>query len=153
MKRYALLFLLLLGISSTASGYCTISINLDEITCGQPITNGAVIKCSGTCEKTDVLETRVGDNTLYADVLLDCQSPSGTSTICLQGTAFSEAKCGRYFIVIRVWCDYTGSGCFPYCCYPQPVYCGVAVKTFTVFCDDCGGCPCRCAPLYPCCPE
>lgn len=150
MKRYALLFLLLLGISSTALGYCTININLDEITCGEPITGSTKIRCSGTCTYSGVEKTRV-DNTLYADVFLNCQCAGGCSEVTTQGTVFGEAACGRYFVVVRVWCDYTNSGCFPYCCYPQPVYCGMAVKSFTVFCGGCGDCSCRCGPFYPCC--
>ena len=151
MKRYAVLFVLLLGISSTAFGYCSINVTLDEITCGKPIIGSTVIRCSGTCEYAGVTKTYV-DNTLYADVFLRCSCTRGCSEVRTHGTVFGEAACGRYVVVVRVWCDYGDSGCFPYCLYPQPVYCGVALKTFNVSCDDCGCGPCGCLPTSPCCP-
>jgi hypothetical protein len=153
MKKYGLLFLLLLGISSTAWGYCTITINIDEITCGEEITGSTWIECSGTCRQPPIktLKTYVNDNVLYADIYVDCESPCGSSVVTTQGTVFAEAKCGWYVVVVRVWCDYTNCNCFPYCWYPGPVLCGVAAKYFAVNCDDCGFCPCRCTPCRPCC--
>jgi len=152
MRKYGLLLLLVLGVSSTALGYCGINITIDEITCGQPITGSTLITCSGACTYSGVDKTYV-DNTLYADVYIDCACTRGSSVVTTHGTVFNEATCGRYTVVVRVWCNYTGCGCFPYCCYAQPVFLGVAIKTFTVCCDDCGCCPSRCTPCQPCCPQ
>ncbi len=152
MRQYGLLLLLVLGVSSTALGYCRINITIDEITCGQPITGSTQITCSGACTYSGVDKTYV-DNTLYADVYIDCACTCGSSVVPTQGTVFSEATCGRYTVVVRVWCNYTGCGCFPYSCYRQPVFCGMAMKTFTVRCDGCGCGPCRCVPLQPSAPS
>ncbi len=152
MKSYGLLFLLLLGISSTASGYCWININVDEIVCGEAVTGSTRICCSGTCTYSHVVKTYC-DNTLYADVYVDCQCTSGSSLVTTQGTIFGEATCGWHHVVVRVWCDYGDCGCFPYCLYPQPVYCGMARKSFRICCDGCGCGPCRCPLVRPCCPQ
>ncbi len=137
MKKYSLLFLLVLAISGTALGHCTIDITIDPITCGQPITGSTLIQCSGECTYSRVDKTYVFDNVLYADIYVDCQGPCGSSEVTTHGRVFDEAKCGLHFVVVAVWCNHAGCGCFPYCCYSQPVFCGVATKTFTVCCSDC----------------
>lgn len=152
MRKFGLLLLLVLGTSGAAFGRCEIDIIIDEITCGQPITGSTLITCPGACTYSGVTKTYVG-NTLCADVYIDCTCTCGSSVVSTHGKVFNEAVCGRYMVVVRVWCNYTGCGCLPYSCYPQPVFCGLAMKTFTVCCDDCGYYPCRCIPLQPCCPQ
>ena len=148
MKRYALLLFLLFGISNTVFGYCTVDVTIDEITCGEPITGSTRIQCRGICTYAGVEKTYMGD-TLYADVYLNCECISGCSEVTTQGTVFSEATCGRYRVVVRVWCNYAGCGCFPYCCYPKPILCGLAATHFTACCGNCDSCPCPCEPVCP----
>ncbi len=157
MKKYAFLLLVVLGISSTAFGFCRMSIQVNE----QPIECGATsIDVSGylCCTQAwqlinyeeDVRICRFG-RVIYVDIDLDCEC--GCELDCQEGRATLDipepALCpGMYILVVRVWCNYEGSQCWPCWWYPQRMFVGQAATSFRVSCGDCE----LCAPCWPCWP-
>ena len=101
MKKYAVLLLLVLGLSSTALGFCKVDVCVDPVSCGEPVVANVKICCSGQWTGAKPHETRVCGNIIYLDVYLKCTSPcgsmcSGPRTVNLP----AAAKCGLYTVVV-----------------------------------------------------
>jgi hypothetical protein len=112
--------------------------------------------CTGqwTLDPADVCIKRIG-NQIYVDLYLNCTSLCG----CACEVADAEPLdipgcplgCGLYVLVVRVWTTYEGCACYPYNMFCQPIFCGMAMDSFKVCCDECGCYPCRCMFAWPCC--
>ena len=155
MKKYALLFLMLLGISSTAFGICRIGVDVAEpVICeAETISVSGYICCTGDWELDNYEVSRIGSQ-IYVDVYLNCTCLTGCK--CEEGEADLDIPgcpldCGLYVLVVRVWCTYEGCACYPYSCLSQPLLKGMAMRSFKVCCDQCGCYPCRCGLTWPCC--
>ncbi len=157
MKKTALFLLLVLGLSSTALGYCSVCVNVQNMECGTDILQvSGRLCCTGDWEVDDYCVKRIG-NQVYVDVYLECTSLCGCTCevvdepVELDLPGDCPLKCGLYTLVVRVWCTYEGCACYPYNMFCQPIFCGMAMDSFQVVCDCCGCYPCRCAFCWPCC--
>jgi len=143
MKKRLFLLLLVLGLSSTAWGYCLVNVSAEQQDCDGPVNAQMTLCCSGDCS-LDRAEFRRWGNQIYVDVYLDCTCMAGCSTIQrtvdLEDKLGSDLTCGLYILVVRVWCTYD---CWPYCMFGRPIFCGMGSTSFRVCCDD--GCCC-----FPC---
>jgi hypothetical protein len=155
MRKYALLLLVVLGISSTALGVCRINLCIDPIECGQPVTSTLDICCSGECTYAKDPVVRPCGRTIYVDVCLTCTCLDGFGPVEQKQPELlgADACCGLYIVVVRVWCTYDGCQCWPYSMFRQPLLCGMTSRTLVVCCDDCGCFPCRCGFYWPCCQQ
>jgi len=154
MKKQLFLLLLVLGLSSTAWGYCLVNVSAEQQDCDGPVNAQMTLCCSGDCSLRNADFCRWG-NVIYADVYLDCTCTAGCSriqrTANLEERLGSDLCCGLYILVVRVWCEYDAC-CWPYCMFGQPVFCGMGSTSFRVCCDD--ACCCfPCFPCFPCCPS
>jgi len=150
MKKYALLLLLVLGMSSVALGYCKVDVSVGPTVCGEPLKAQVKICCTGQWTVAGK-KTTVYGNMIYLDVRLKCTSPCGYKCAGPQEVKLlDKAKCGWYAVAVRVWMDYSECNCWPYCMYPQPVFCGIGTAFSMVCCADCGCYPCCCWCYWPC---
>ncbi len=156
MKKYALLLLMVLGISSTAFGMCRIGVDVDgPVMCGdESIPVSGYLCCAGEWEFEDY-DLRQFGSQIQVDVYLNCTSLAGCNCESVEEPIDLEldcpTRCGLYVLIVRVWCSYEGPACYPYCCFSQPLLRGMAMTSFKVCCDDCCCFPCRCGPVWPCC--
>jgi len=156
MKRYALLFLMLLGISSTAFGICRIGVDVAEpVLCdATTISVSGYICCTGEWEFDSYDVSQFGSQ-IIVDVYLNCTSLTGCNCVPVEEPLDLELNCplhcGLYVLVVRVWFTYEGCACYPYCCLPQPLLRGMAMTSVKVCCDECGCYPCCCGLTWPCC--
>ncbi len=154
MKKYALLLLLVLGMSSVALGYCKVDVSIGPTACGEPLR--AQVKVCGTGQWAVAgTKTTVYGNTIYFDVRLKCTSLCSCTCRGPESVKLlDKAKCGMYAVVVRVWMDYSECGCWPYCMFPQPVFCGMGSAFTQVYCPQCGCFPCWgwCPPPNNCAP-
>lgn len=159
MKKYALLFLIVLGISSTALGYCRLCIDVQEPECdATTLTVCGSLCCSGQCTLVDPasdIRVRQLGNQILVDVCLTCDCLQGCTCLaideCGELPLSCPLRCGLYVLVVRVWCTYEGCACYPYNMFSQPLFCGMAMDSFKVCCDECGCYPCCCGFSWPCC--
>ncbi len=154
MKKYALLSMIVLAMSSTAFGICRMQIEVTPPECGSnTLVGGGTICCSGQWNMSGYEVSRIG-NQIYLDFYLSCTSPcgyhteQGTDALEIPGCPFTY---GLYVLVARVWMDYSECQCWPYCLYQNPLLVGMAMTSFKVCCDECGSYPCCCGPIWPCC--
>lgn len=146
MKKYMWLLVMVLGMSTTAWGACTVDIWLttENPVCGQTVEDEAMVYCSGQCTYVGETRSQVG-NHIYFDVYLNCTDLSGDSTVHLgPGPILEDAPCGLYVTIVRVWCTYEGPECWPYSMFGRPIFCGMGANSFTVCCADCCCFPCCC---------
>jgi hypothetical protein len=149
MKKYALLLLLVLGMSSAASAYCKVDVCVAPTKCGDPLVAQVKVCCTGqwtvACTKTTVY-----CNTIYLDAYLKCTSLCGCQ--CrgpVPVKLLDKTKCGWYVVVVRVWMDYSECCCWPYCMYP-PMLSGMGSAFTYVPCCTCGCYPCPCPSNSTC---
>jgi hypothetical protein len=147
MKKYALLLLLVLGLSSTALAACRVGVRVSQPTtlppvCGEDVAIRATVCTSNSSEFVQFKQSQYG-NIIYVDMYLKCTGLRGPTTISKGKWILRPAECGFYIVVVRVWMDYSNCCCWPYCMMPQPMLCGMGSVYFRVCCDDCCG-PCCC---------
>lgn len=158
MKKYALLSMIVLGISSTAFGICRVNVAVTgPVTCEDThLPLWGRLCCTGDWNLSGISVERRG-NQICVDLYLDCTSLTGCK--CEEGeenlpipTADPHhLDCGLYVLVVRVWVNYQGCACYPYSCLSQPLLRGMTMTSFKVCCDECGSYPCCCGLPWLCC--
>ena len=148
MKKCIWLFVLVLGMSTTAWGACQVDVGVNPSapTCEDTVYASINIRCSGDCTFETRTVRRMG-NLIYVDVYLECDCPCGCSELPHLGPEIlDEPCCGLYMVVVRVWCTYTY---WPYCMFRRPIFCGMGSTHFRVCCPDCCCWPCCCCLTPP----
>ncbi|MBN1361194.1 MAG: hypothetical protein JW993_11400 [Sedimentisphaerales bacterium] len=152
MKKYALLMLLVLGMSSVAMGICKVDVCVNPVRCGEPVIANVKICCSGQWTSAAQHKVTPCGSIIYLDVYLKCTSRCGC--MCSgprEVPLLREARCGLYMVLVRVWMDYSDCLCWPCFSFCQPILSGMGSTTFKVCCEDCGCWPCCCLFQWPCC--
>lgn len=156
MKKTALLLLLVLGLSSTALGYCPVCVSVGPAcpSCDDLVALSIEACVAGTCT-VPPCNVKVCANPctriITVEVVAECTCTCGCTHLTLSGDGLDidPLPCGMYMVVVKVYRQCT-DGC---CCNPcgcPPVFCGMAMKSFKVVCDCCGCYPCRCRFCWPC---
>ncbi|NLZ06003.1 MAG: hypothetical protein GXY19_12590 [Phycisphaerae bacterium] len=154
MKKTASLLLLVLGLSSTALGYCPVCVSVGPTSCDDPVALSIEACVAGTCT-VPPCNVKVCANPctriITVEVVAECTCTCGCTHLTLSGDGLDigPLPCGMYMVVVKVYRQCT-DGC---CCNPcgcPPVFCGMAMKSFKVVCDCCGCYPCRCRFCWPC---
>lgn len=157
MKKTALILFLVLGLSTTALGYCPVCVSVDPAcpSCEDSVALSITTCAPGDCEVADVqVCTSPCSHIITVNVLLNCTCAQGCTSLTIDESVDSDLNldtlpCGLYAVVVKVYRQCT-DGC---CCNPcgcPPVFCGMAMKSFKVVCDCCGCYPCRCMFCWPC---
>ena len=146
MKKLTWLVVLVLGMSTTAWGVCSVNVRVSQPSdglpvCGEDVAVRVNVACPGNCEFVKFEQSQFG-STIYLDMYLNCSCMTGSSEISKGKWVLKPASsCGLYIVLVRVWCTYD---CWPYCMFNQPLLCGMGSTYFTVRCADCECFPCCC---------